>query len=108
MLNTIKQFLGLSPKTDFSQLVENGAVILDVRTPQEYNSGHIKDSQNIPLNEFSGKISRLNKNRIIITCCASGLRSGIAKKILKSKGFSEVFNGGNWNSLHRKLNINPK
>ncbi|WP_369426517.1 rhodanese-like domain-containing protein [Profundicola chukchiensis] len=89
-------------KTDFKELVENGAVIIDVRSKKEFESGHIKGAKNIPLNELSSKLGSLKQDKTIITCCASGARSGAAKGVLKSKGFN-VYNGGGWKSLERNL-----
>ncbi|MEI6056915.1 MAG: rhodanese-like domain-containing protein [Lentisphaerota bacterium] len=104
MINTIKQLFGLGSKVDYAKLLKEGAVIVDVRTKEEYQSGHIKGSQNIPLNNFSNLYSKLNKDKAIITCCASGMRSARAKSILKSNGFTEVYNGGSWSSLQNKIN----
>lgn len=91
------------PKTDYSDLVKNGAIILDVRTPAEYKGGHIKGSKNIPLQTLTNELGKLDKSKTIITCCASGMRSAQAKSILKSKGFNEVHNGGGWASLNSKI-----
>lgn len=89
-------------KTNFKELVDDGAVVIDVRSKNEFASGHVKGARNIPLNELAGKLGSLKQDITIITCCASGARSGAAKGILKSKGF-EVHNGGGWKSLERKL-----
>jgi phage shock protein E len=88
---------------DFAQLVKDGAVILDVRTPGEYAGGHIKGSKNIPLQSIQQNLSKIPKDKVIITCCASGMRSGSAKSILLSNGFKEVHNGGGWMSLKGKI-----
>ena len=88
---------------DFAQLVKDGAVILDVRTPGEYAGGHIKGSKNIPLQSIQQNLSKIPKDKVIITCCASGMRSGSAKSMLLSNGFKEVHNGGGWMSLKCKL-----
>lgn len=85
---------------NFEELIANGAVILDVRTKEEYQQGHIKNSLNIPLDKLENNIKKLNKEKVIITCCASGGRSSVAKSILKGHGF-EVHNGGGWHSLQR-------
>lgn len=90
-------------KTDFQELLKNGAQIIDVRTPAEYRVGHISGSVNIPLHSLENEISKINKNKAVITCCASGIRSGAAKNILKNKGFQEVYNGGGWNKLNAKI-----
>ena len=103
MINTIKNLLGMGPQVDYAQLLKEGAVILDVRTKSEYQQGHIKGSINVPLNNLSNHYSKLKKDKAIITCCASGMRSAQAKSILKSNGFSEVHNGGGWSSLQSKL-----
>jgi rhodanese-related sulfurtransferase len=104
MLNTIKQIFGFGPKVDFADLVKNGAPIIDVRSKGEFQGGHIKKSTNIPLDTLSNHLSKFkDKNQPIITCCASGMRSASAKRILKAKGYKEVYNGGAWNSLQSKI-----
>jgi phage shock protein E len=103
MINTLKKLFGLGPKVDFAELVKQGAVILDVRSPGEYKQGHIKGSINAPLNDLLRHISKLKKEAVVITCCASGMRSVSAKSVLKSNGFTEVYNGGGWSSLQNKI-----
>ena len=103
MLNTLKNILGFGPKTDYAALLEQGAVIIDVRTKGEYQGGHIKGSINIPLQSLESNLSKIKKDKPVITCCASGMRSASAKSILKSKGYAEVYNGGGWMSLQNKL-----
>jgi phage shock protein E len=90
-------------KVNLKELISNGAVILDVRTKGEYQSGHLRNSINIPIDNLPKNIKKLNKNRPIITCCASGARSASARRILKSNGFEEVFNGGSWYSLRKYM-----
>lgn len=95
----------MTNNTDIKQLVANGATILDVRTTGEYGSGHIKNSLNIPLQALTASsVAHLPKDKPVITCCASGMRSASAKSILVSQGFKEVYNGGGWASLQSKLN----
>lgn len=103
MINTLKKILGLGPKVNYADLVKKGAIILDVRSPGEYKQGHIKDSTNAPLNELSKHLSKIKKDTVIITCCASGMRSASAKSILKSNGFEQVYNGRGWSSLQNKI-----
>jgi len=88
---------------DYTQLVRDGAVILDVRTPAEYQGGHIKGSINVPLQSLQGSLGKIPKNKTVITCCASGMRSASAKSVLKSAGYAEVHNGGGWMSLKGKI-----
>ena len=103
MLSSIKNLLGMRPKVDFKGLVSNGALIIDVRTPGEFQSGHIKGSINMPLQSLQSQLSKMAKDKVIITCCASGIRSANAKTILKSNGFKVVHNGGGWQSLASKI-----
>jgi len=100
MIELIKKIFGKSPKTDFASLIEEGALIIDVRTRSEYAGGHLKNSLNIPLNELSDHLKKLKPERAIITCCASGMRSSSAKSLLQSKGFM-VHNGGSWSTLKK-------
>jgi rhodanese-related sulfurtransferase len=104
MLNSLKQLLGLGPKVDLAQLVNEGAIILDVRSKGEYAGGHIQGSVNIAVDTLANNLGKLkDKNKTIITCCASGMRSGMAKNMLKANGYTNVHNGGGWTSLQRKL-----
>ena len=91
MLETLKTLFGIGPKTDFSRLMKNGAIIIDVRTKGEFDGGHIPGSMNIPLDQLQHNLNRLrNKSQPIITCCASGMRSASARALLVAGGYSEV------------------
>jgi len=104
MIEALKSILGFGPKVDYADLVKKGAVIVDVRTKGEYAGGHIRGSVNIPVDQLNNNTSRFtDKNKVIITCCASGNRSGMARNILKGKGYTQVYNGGGWMSLQNKL-----
>jgi rhodanese-related sulfurtransferase len=103
MIDLIKKIFGSGPKTDLKDLVNKGAQVIDVRTKEEYQRGHIRGSLNIPLQVLSNNLSKIRKDKAVITCCASGMRSASAKNILKSHGFIEVYNGGGWRSLKQKI-----
>ena len=103
MIQALKNILGFGPKVNFSDLMKEGAVVIDVRTRNEFNLGHIKGSKNIPLSSLANSLNKINKAKPVITCCASGVRSGSAKTILKRKGYTNVHNGGGWMSLQNKL-----
>ncbi|QED36411.1 rhodanese-like domain-containing protein [Antarcticibacterium arcticum] len=104
MLNSLKKLFGIGPQTNYAELVKNGAVIVDVRTQQEFKNGHIKGARNIPVGSLTQNLGKIkNKNTPVITCCASGMRSASAKSILKAQGYTEVYNGGAWTSLQNKL-----
>ena len=103
-MSLLSRLFSSAPSVDYKQLMQTGAVILDVRTPEEYRGGHIKGSTNIPVQALNASaMAKLKKTTPIITCCASGMRSASAKSILLSNGFTEVYNGGPWSSLQSKL-----
>ena len=90
-------------KTDYKELHKNGGVIIDVRTKGEFDGGHIKGSINIPLDRLSAQIGRYKKDKTLLLCCATGMRSGTATRTLKSAGYEQTFNGGGWRRLESKL-----
>lgn len=93
-----KLFGGGSNKVQ--EFKDRGAVVIDVRTPGEFKSGHVKGSKNFPLQSIQGKTKEIAKlNKPVILCCASGMRSGQATSILKSAGIDCV-NGGSWNKVN--------
>jgi rhodanese-related sulfurtransferase len=102
-MDFLKKLLGLDPGVNLADVAKRGAQVLDVRTQAEYASGHIKGSLHIPLDQLPQRLNQLKKDKPIITCCASGMRSGSAKRLLKSQGFVEVYNGGGWLDLQGKL-----
>lgn len=81
------------------KIIENGALIVDVRTSEEYKEGHIEGSLNIPLDEIGEAMSWLQKDVPTVLVCASGARSATASEILKTNGYEKVYNGGSWDSL---------
>jgi len=96
-------FLFGNKKKKLQDFKSRGAVIIDVRTKGEYNSGAIPGSKNMPLQTINTKIKDIKiLNKPVITCCASGMRSGSAAAILRSNGI-EAMNGGGWFSLSQKL-----
>ena len=102
-MSLLKKLFGIKT-TDFNQLLEDGAYIVDVRTPGEFNSGNIKGSTNIPLDKIQSNIREIEKlNKVVIFCCASGVRSGQSTSIAKARGIKS-YNGGGWRSLNSKLN----
>lgn len=88
-----------SASLNFEEIVKKGALIIDVRTEEEYMQGHINGSLNVPLDEINNAMSWLIKEVPVVLVCASGARSGAAKRILDVNGYKEVYNGGAWDSL---------
>ena len=84
---------------DLKNIIDQGALIIDVRTPEEYKEGHIEGSLNIPLDEIGKAMSWLQKDVPTIIVCVSGSRSAYAVMVLKANGFEKVYNGGSWDSL---------
>lgn len=102
MLGFLKRAFGGS-SVNYRELVAGGAVIVDVRSPGEFRSGHIPGSRNYPLDQIREKVQELKKlNRPVITVCRSGARSGMARGVLQSAGI-KVYNGGPWTSLLRRI-----
>ncbi|MBT2619545.1 MULTISPECIES: rhodanese-like domain-containing protein [Chryseobacterium] len=85
------------------QLVKKGAIILDVRTEKEYETGHIEGSVNISLGTIRERYIELDREKAYITVCSHGLRSVKAESILKEKGFTKIYNGGAWSDLEKSL-----
>lgn len=101
MITLLKKIFGISPSVNIQDWIEQGAVVVDVRSKAEFQSGNIKGSVNIPLENISGQLKKLPKDKPILTCCASGMRSASAKHILKANGFKQVHNAGSWMSLRK-------
>lgn len=82
-------------------MIDNGALIVDVRSPGEFRSGHLPNAKLIPVNQVSARINEFgaNKDRPIVVYCRSGSRSGKAESILKQNGYSNVHNGGGYGAL---------
>lgn len=92
-------------KSNIKEALKKGAVIIDVRTPHEYDSGKIPGSINIPVDRISASIERIRSMRKpVVLCCSSGARSSQAKDILRSAGLQEVYNGGSWESVLKTIN----
>ncbi len=104
MLEKIKNLLGIKT-IDFAQLVQDGALVLDVRTTAEFGGGHIKGSINVPLNKLPHYLPKIkDKSKPLIVCCASGSRSAQAMGVLKYNAFTNIYDGGSWYRLNAKIN----
>lgn len=98
-------FPGTKGKSDIPALVQGGALVIDVRTAGEFSGGSIKGAVNMPYDEISVKIGRVetDKNRTIIVYCQSGGRSAAAKKSLEKIGYTQIINGGGFSDLSKLL-----
>lgn len=87
------------------QLIEQGALIVDVRTPAEFSDGHLNGALNYPLNDIDTHFTHIDKNQPVVLYCRSGNRSGQAYRFLTAQGFTNLHNAGGLNEL---LSTQPK
>ena len=92
-------FGGNSNNENLATLVNDGAFLVDVRTPEEFADGNVKGSVNIPLDQVQNKLAKFRDKKNIVVFCRSGNRSSQAKSILEQNGFTNVTNGGNWKDI---------
>ncbi len=102
MFDRLKKIFSSRNNEDIPLLVRGGAQVIDVRSREEFASGHLKGSVNIPLPEINRSLNKIRKDTVVIVCCASGMRSASAKSTLEARGYT-VYNGGGWKSLERKM-----
>lgn len=96
-------FLGFG--NDLKEALQKGAVVIDVRTAQEFDMGRVPGSINIPVDRIAVNAERIKQmKKPIIFCCASGYRSRQAVSIMKEKGLKNVYSGGNWERVLRIIN----
>ncbi len=93
-----------SKTVDLRELLKNGALVVDVRSPSEFASGHVKNSINIPLEKIASKAEELKAHDHVIVCCRSGNRSGMAERTLRAKGLKHIINGGSWQNVNNHMN----
>ncbi|WP_375748264.1 rhodanese-like domain-containing protein [Vibrio sp. HN007] len=79
--------------------IKGGALLVDVRTPGEYNAKHLMNSVNLPLNTVGHAFKDIDKDKNIVVYCRSGNRSGQAKAYLEQIGFTNIHNGGGLEEL---------
>ena len=87
--------------SDAVQSKQQAAVWIDVRTPEEYATGHLEDAHNIPHDQIGKRIAELvpDKTTAIHLYCRSGRRSGLARDTLLKLGYTKVFNEGGYEKL---------
>lgn len=91
----VKRAGQISAKDALAHL-KNGALVIDVRSPGEFRSGHLPAAINIPLDEIENTLPKRvsDKKRVLLLHCLSGMRSGVAQRKLKGLGYTQVFNLG--------------
>lgn len=97
-LNTMEE-----KQMSIKQEVAKGALMVDVRTPEEFASGSVEGAINIPLNEVESRINEFKGKPAVVVFCRSGNRSGQAKEILENNGIKNVINGINTDTMNAEL-----
>ena len=101
----LKRF-GLVSAGSARKYLRAGALVVDVRSADEFQAGHLANAVNLPLDELpDGPLRRVSdKNRVLLLHCLSGTRSGIARRMLKRMGYQNVFNLGSYGRAQRIVN----
>ncbi|HAE38786.1 MAG TPA: rhodanese-like domain-containing protein [Candidatus Riflebacteria bacterium] len=86
------------------ELKDAGAVIIDVRSAEEYADGHVEDAINVPLDQLGEKIASVapDRQQALLVYCLSGTRSALARRILRGRQYTNVYNLG---SIYRAKSI---
>jgi phage shock protein E len=102
MINLLKNLFG-NTSSNLKNVIDHGAIVIDVRTPAEFQNGHIAASRNIPLDKIKESISLIKSfHKPVILVCHSGIRSETAKQVLAGAGI-ETYNGGSWVTFEKML-----
>jgi phage shock protein E len=94
-----------TPAEDARQLAAAGAPVIDVRSQEEWDEGHLASAKLIPVDQFQGRIAEVDalvngdKSKPVVVVCRSGGRAGKAREMLLAAGYSHVVNGGRWENL---------
>jgi rhodanese-related sulfurtransferase len=101
----INRIFGLKTNNDvlLIEALKSSPKLIDVRTSEEFKSGSVNGSINIPLGNLSSRLDDFHKNEKIVVFCRSGSRSEMAKNLLVKAGFSDVTNGGPWQNVQKSL-----
>jgi len=100
----LRSLFGMGGTDDFKAAYEQGAPVVDVRTPAEFAAGHFPNSKNIPLDQVPNNMEYFrSQDKPIILICRSGGRAGTAKNFLAREGI-EALNGGGWEQFQQEVN----
>jgi rhodanese-related sulfurtransferase len=95
----LSNLFGGGSSTNLKEIIEQGAFLVDVREKSEFAGGSAKGAVNIPLGTIPGQLNKFKDKKNIVVFCRSGARSGQAKSILQANGFTNVVNGGTWQTV---------
>jgi phage shock protein E len=87
--------------SEVTSVIDDGAVVVDVRTPSEFAAGHVADALNIDVGseDFEAKVDALDKGRTYVVYCRTGSRAGRAIEAMAELGFTDLVNGGAFDDL---------
>jgi len=102
-MSWLSDIFGLvSGNTAVRQALQEGGVVIDLRTAYEFDQGHVPRALNIPIDRIRVNIGRIKDLRKpVILCCSTGVHYREAAEILRLAGITQVYNGGDWQSLWR-------
>lgn len=87
-----------------ARALKEGGVVVDLRNAYEYDQGHVPRSLNIPIDRLRANIDRIRDlGKPIVLCCGTGGHCWEAASILREAGVQRVINGGDWQSVWRKM-----
>lgn len=104
-MQIVKPLVSAKDPETARKLIAEGAVVVDVRTPEEFAEGHLPQATNIPVDTFTQRIAEVDKlaggdkTRPVVVYCAAGSRAARAKKQLESAGYTQVVNGGGFDDV---------
>ena len=100
-MGLFSNLFGGQSASNLKSIIDEGAFLVDVRTPAEFAEGNVKGSINIPLDVISNQLQKFKSKKNIVVFCRSGNRSGQAKVILEKNGIQNVTNGGTWIDVNK-------
>lgn len=95
-----------SENTQLIEFIKAGALLVDVRSHEEFSGGSVKGAINIPVDKVSERVEEFQNKGNIVVFCQSGGRSGQAKSILEQRGIKNIINGGSWFNVNNVVNNN--
>lgn len=101
---SMNQTINISPTEFWEKVQDKPGVVIDVRTDEEYNNGHLtitSHQYNLLDGEFENQLENLDKNETYYLYCRTGNRSGQAARLMKEKGFENVYNVGGFSDLSK-------
>ncbi|WP_158728003.1 MULTISPECIES: rhodanese-like domain-containing protein [unclassified Flavobacterium] len=96
MLHILQNIFSKKDNGILEKMIQEGALLIDVRSQNEFSQGNVVGSVNIPLDQIENNLYHFRSKTNIIVYCRSGNRSGKAKSLLNKNGINNVTNGGTW------------